>query len=66
MGTTLEAPDIFVKVSPAITALVVVDMQNYFLHPSCTHNPVGLAAADNILAVVEKCLEVRIQVCSRT
>ncbi len=61
-GATRGPPDISVAVAPGLTALVVVDMQNYFLHPSCGEHPTGLAAVDRVLEVVEKCREVGIQV----
>lgn len=37
-------PGATVLVDPSRTALVVVDMQNFFLHPSCRAHPAGLAA----------------------
>lgn len=61
-GTTQGPPDISVAVAPELTALVVVDMQNYFLHPTCSDHPAGLAAVGPVLDVVAKCREVGIKV----
>ncbi|KAI8952831.1 isochorismatase [Xylaria longipes] len=61
-GTTRGPPEISVKIAPELTALVVIDMQNYFLHPSCNDHPKGLEAANHILEVVAKCREARIKV----
>ncbi len=37
--TTQGPEEASVTVAPALTALVVVDMQNFFLHPSCRDHP---------------------------
>lgn len=52
-----------VVVSPELTALVVVDMQNFFLHPRCREHPLGLAAVEPTLRVIAGCRRVGIQVC---
>jgi nicotinamidase-related amidase len=44
-----------VSLDPARTALVVVDMQNFFLHPSCRAHPAGLDAVQPTADVVGKC-----------
>ncbi len=43
--TTQGPGDTYVTISPALSALVVVDMQNFFLDPSCRAHPTGLAAS---------------------
>lgn len=63
-GTTQGPGATFITVAPAIAALVVVDMQNFFLHPSCRVHPKGLAAVEPTLRVIEKCRELGIQVCT--
>ena len=47
---------------PEKSALVVVDMQNYFIHPTYRHHAAGLKAVKPILKVVEKCRKEGIQV----
>lgn len=61
-NTTRGPPDIIVKVAPERTALVVIDMQNYFLHPSCNNHPSGIAAVGCTLDVIRKCREIGIKV----
>lgn len=61
-ATTRGPPDTSVAVAPEHTALVVIDMQNYFLHPSCREHPPGLATVPHVLEVVAKCREVGIKV----
>ena len=61
MSTTRGPEDTKIAVDPARTALVVVDMQNYFLHPSCRSHPTGLAAVQPTLAAIRKCREEGIQ-----
>ncbi|KAJ3560466.1 hypothetical protein NPX13_g9290 [Xylaria arbuscula] len=54
--TTHDEPDTSVIVDIEETAaLVVVDMQNFFLHPRCNDYPEGIAAAKRTLEVVAKC-----------
>ncbi|KAI1334516.1 isochorismatase [Xylariaceae sp. FL0016] len=50
-------PDTTLWLAPTLTALVVVDMQNFFLHPRCNDHPSGLAAVDRMLEAVKKCRE---------
>ncbi|KAI3324089.1 isochorismatase [Xylariaceae sp. AK1471] len=61
-ATSRGTPEVSVAIAPECTALVVIDMQNYFLHPSCNHHPTGIAAADRVLEVVKKCREAQIKV----
>ncbi|KKY36200.1 putative isochorismatase hydrolase [Diaporthe ampelina] len=60
--TSRGPPDTSVLVAPAAAVLVVVDMQNYFLHPSCRSHPAGLAAVGPLLRVIERCRSAGIQV----
>ncbi|KAL0935360.1 isochorismatase hydrolase [Colletotrichum truncatum] len=62
LGTTQGPTETFISVAPHSTALVIVDMQNYFLHPSCRDHPAGLAAVEKTKNVVEKCRELGVQV----
>ncbi|KAI1308379.1 Isochorismatase-like protein [Xylaria venustula] len=60
--TTHDQLDTGVLMDIGMTALVVVDMQNFFLHPRCNDYPEGLAAAERTLAVVTKCRKLGIQI----
>lgn len=51
-------------IAPELSALVVVDMQNYFLSPECRDHPLGLKAVEPTIKVIEKCREAGIQVSS--
>lgn len=62
VGTTQGPVETFISVAPHSTALVIVDMQNYFLHPSCRDHPAGLAAVGKTMRTIEKCRELGIQV----
>ena len=46
-----------ITLSPDTTALVVVDMQNFFLDSTFGSHPGGLAAVERIKPVVAKCRE---------
>ncbi|KAI1089430.1 Isochorismatase hydrolase [Rostrohypoxylon terebratum] len=59
---TTQGPDASVTVAPALSALIVVDMQNFFLHPRCSDHPTGLAAVDHVLGVIKKCREVDVKI----
>ncbi|KAI1324791.1 isochorismatase [Xylariaceae sp. FL0255] len=62
VATTQGPPDTNFILAPNLTTLVVVDMQNFFLHPLCNDYPDGLAAADRVLHVAKKCREVGIRI----
>lgn len=49
-------------IDPGSSVLVVVDMQNYFIHPIYRDHAAGLAAVGPILKVIEKCRKEGIQV----
>lgn len=60
--TTQGPPETNILLSPSQTALVIVDMQNFFLHPSCRVHPSGLAAVAPLLSTIEHCRRLGIQV----
>ncbi|KAI2622422.1 Isochorismatase hydrolase [Hypoxylon sp. NC1633] len=62
LRTTHGPPDISITLSPALSALVVVDMQNFFLHPRCNDHPTGLAATERTLEVIARCREIGIKI----
>ncbi|KAF2146718.1 uncharacterized protein K452DRAFT_241750 [Aplosporella prunicola CBS 121167] len=49
-------------IDPEKTILVVIDMQNYFIHPVFRDHAPGLAAVDPTIRVIEKCRKEGIQV----
>lgn len=51
-----------VIIDPRKTALVIVDMQNAFLHPRCRDHPLGLETVQPIVKTITKCREVGIEV----
>lgn len=61
-NTTQGRPDTAVMIAPKSTALIVVDMQNFFLDPRCNDHPLGVQAAERILEVVARCRVLGIQV----
>lgn len=62
IATTQGSPDTSITIDPALSALVVVDMQNYFLDAQCRTYPAGLATVEPILKAIKKCREVGVQV----
>ncbi|KAG4433966.1 hypothetical protein IFR05_010546 [Cadophora sp. M221] len=60
--TTEGIAETRVTIDPEKTALVVVDMQNFFLDASCMDHPNGLKAVEPTGRVVEWCREVGIKV----
>lgn len=62
IATTQGPPETSFEIDPKESALVVVDMQNFFLSERCMEHPNGLAAVEPTGRVVEKCREVGIQV----
>ncbi|KAI9760066.1 MAG: hypothetical protein M4579_001899 [Chaenotheca gracillima] len=51
-----------VSIDPSKTALVIVDMQNFFLNKRCRDHPLGLACVEPTIKVIEKCREEGVQV----
>ncbi|KAF1346889.1 isochorismatase hydrolase [Delphinella strobiligena] len=49
-------------IDPAKTVLVVIDMQNYFVHPMYHDHSGGIATIDPLLKVIERCRQEGIQV----
>lgn len=62
-GTTQGPGETYITISPELSALVVVDMQNFFLHPDCRAHPPGLAAVEPTLNAIAKARELGMQVC---
>ncbi|KAI1463137.1 Isochorismatase hydrolase [Daldinia caldariorum] len=62
LRTTKGPTDTSITLAPSLSALVVVDMQNFFLHPSCSNHPTGLVAAERTLELIKKCREVGIKI----
>lgn len=60
--TTRGPADTSILIAPASALLVIVDMQNFFLHPSCRSHPDGLAAVGPLLRVIEGCRGAGVQV----
>jgi nicotinamidase-related amidase len=50
------------SISPEATALVIVDMQNFFLDSKCMSHPAGLKAVEPTINLISKCRELGIQV----
>ncbi|TVY19011.1 Peroxyureidoacrylate/ureidoacrylate amidohydrolase RutB [Lachnellula arida] len=49
-------------IAPEATALVIIDMQNFFLDKRCMEHPNGVGAVGPIIEVIEKCREAGIQI----
>lgn len=49
-------------IDPAKTVLVVIDMQNYFIHPDIRDHQGGLAAVEPTLKVIKRCRDLDIPV----
>lgn len=60
--TTAGPPDTSMALAPHRTALVVVDMQNFFLHRRCRDHPTGRAAVAPTRAAVAACRRAGIRV----
>jgi nicotinamidase-related amidase len=52
-----------VLIDPESTLLVVIDMQNYFVHPDFHDHSEGVATVDPLIKVLKKCRKEGIQVC---
>jgi hypothetical protein len=60
---TTEGPEgTSITIAPESTALVIVDMQNFFLDSQCMDHPNGLKAVEPTIKVTEKCRQAGIQV----
>ncbi|KAF2106679.1 phosphatidylethanolamine-binding protein [Lophiotrema nucula] len=49
-------------IDPEKSALVIVDMQNYFIHPMYRDHVAGRAAVEPILKVIKRCRKERVQI----
>ncbi len=49
-------------IDPSTSVLIIVDMQNYFIHPTYRNHEAGIAAIGPILKVIERCRRERIQI----
>jgi nicotinamidase-related amidase len=49
-------------IDPGKSVLIIVDMQNYFVHPMYRDHAAGLAAVGPILKVIERCRKEEIQI----
>ncbi|TVY90293.1 hypothetical protein LAWI1_G006329, partial [Lachnellula willkommii] len=60
---TTEGPEgTSFTIAPEATALVIIDMQNFFLDERCMEHPNGVGAVGPIIEVIEKCREAGIQI----
>lgn len=62
IATTKGPEDTSFTIAPEKSALVIVDMQNFFLDPKCMNHPNGLAAVEPTIASISKCRALGIQV----
>lgn len=60
--TTAGAAGRRVSVAPARTTLVVIDTQNFFLHPRCRDHPSGLATVAPTKQLIRDCRAAGIEV----
>lgn len=52
-----------VMIDPLQSVLVIIDMQNYFVHPTCREHTGGVATVDPLLKVIARCRSEGIQLC---
>jgi nicotinamidase-related amidase len=50
-------------IDPSQSLLIIIDMQNYFVHPSIRDHSEGIATIEPLVKVIEKCRKEGIQVC---
>jgi len=62
VATTEGPKETTITIAPEATALVIVDMQNFFLDSKLMDHTHGLAAVDPTIKVIEKCRAEGIQV----
>ncbi|KAN0093644.1 isochorismatase [Hyaloscypha variabilis] len=62
MKTTEGPKETTITIAPESTALVIVDMQNFFLDSKCMDHPHGLSAVEPTIKVIEKCRKEGIQI----
>ncbi|CAH0018090.1 unnamed protein product [Clonostachys rhizophaga] len=61
-STSRGPQNVTVVIAPELTTLVVIDMQNFFLHPDCNDHPSGIIAAQKTVRVINVCRELGIKV----
>ncbi|OQO06391.1 hypothetical protein B0A48_08981 [Cryoendolithus antarcticus] len=52
-----------ILIDPASTMLIIIDMQNYFVHPCIRDHSEGIKTVEPLLRVLAKCREESVQVC---
>lgn len=52
VGISFQTTTIPIRIDPKRSAVVIIDMQNFFLHPSVRSHPTGLAASQKLLDYV--------------
>ncbi|KAH9892944.1 isochorismatase [Xylariomycetidae sp. FL2044] len=62
LGTSRGPAGTKIEINPAKTALVIVDMQNFFLDQKCCDHPTGLAAVKPLLTTISKCRKLGIEI----
>ncbi|KAK9786616.1 hypothetical protein SCARD494_11107 [Seiridium cardinale] len=62
VSTAQGPPDTQITIDPRKTALIIVDMQNYFLDGKVRDHPTGLATVKPTLDLIHKCRKLDIQV----
>ncbi|TVY24644.1 Peroxyureidoacrylate/ureidoacrylate amidohydrolase [Lachnellula hyalina] len=62
IAATEEPEETFFTISPEATALVIIDMQNFFLDAKCMDHPNGLKAVEPTIKIISKCREAGIQI----
>ncbi|CAK7198830.1 hypothetical protein SEUCBS139899_001497 [Sporothrix eucalyptigena] len=60
--TTAGLSDTHINIAPSRTALVLVDMQNFFLHRRCRDHPTGRAAVAPTVAAIQNCRRAGIRI----
>uniref|UniRef100_A0A8H7K5B5 Isochorismatase-like domain-containing protein n=1 Tax=Bionectria ochroleuca TaxID=29856 RepID=A0A8H7K5B5_BIOOC len=61
-STSRGPQNVTVVIAPELTTLVVIDMQNFFLHPDCNDHPSGIIAAQRTVRVINVCRELGIKI----
>lgn len=59
---TTEGPAKAITIDPGLSALVIIDMQNFFLSPKCRDHPLGLKAVQPTIDAIKKARETGIKV----
>jgi hypothetical protein len=62
LSTTEGPEDTWITIDPSSSALVVIDMQNFFLDTKCIDHPHSLKAVNPTITVIERYRQASIQV----